>query len=91
MRIIEVIIEATYPIGVNTVVENHKEDPNKGEGDNKIITGASTKATMDNLITSVEAIVIITMAIIKAEVVMAVAEKPFQTPQSWERQLSRPQ
>ena len=50
MRIIEVIIEATDPIGVNTVVGNHKEDPNTGEGNNKTIIGANTKATADNLI-----------------------------------------
>ena len=73
MRIIEAIIEATDPIGVNTAVGNHIEDPNTGEGDNKTITGASTKATTDNLIPPVEAI-IITMAIIKAEVVVAMAE-----------------
>ena len=45
------------------------------EGDNKTVTGANTKATMDNLIPPVEAIIIITAAIIKAEVVMAVAER----------------
>ena len=74
MRIIEVIIEATHPIGVNTVVGNHIEDPNTGEGDNKTITGANTKATENNLIPPVEAIIIITMAIIEAGVVVAVAE-----------------
>ena len=37
MRIIEVIIKAVDPIGVNTAVGNHVEDPNKGEGDNKTI------------------------------------------------------
>ena len=74
MKIIEVIIEATDPTGVNTVVGNHIEDPNTGEGDNKIITGANTKATMENLIPLVEAIIIITMAIIEAEVVMAMVE-----------------
>ena len=74
MRIIEVIIEAADPIGVNTVVGNHIVDPNMGEGDNKTITGADIKATIDNLINSMEAIIIITMAIIKAEVVMVMAE-----------------
>ena len=74
MRIIEVIIEATDPTGVNTAVGNHIEDPNTGEGDNKTITGANTKATADNFIPPTEAIIIITMAIIEEEVVMAVAE-----------------
>ena len=59
--------------GVNKVAENQIEDPNKGEGDNKIITGAYTKATVDNLTHPVEVItIIITMVIIKAEVVVAV-------------------
>ena len=74
MRIIEVIIEVIDPIGVNTAVENHIEDPNTGEGDNKTITGANTKVTMDNLTPPSEAIVIITMAITEAEVVAAVEE-----------------
>ena len=74
MRIIQVIIEATDPIGINTVVGNHVEDPNIGEGDKKTITGANTKATVDNLIPPKEAIIIITMAIIKTEVVMAMVE-----------------
>ena len=74
MRIIEVILEAADPIGVNSVVGNHIEDPNTGEGDNKIIIGANTRATVDNLIPPTEAIIIITMAIIKAEVVVAMAE-----------------
>ena len=74
MRIIEVIIEAVDPIGVNTAVGNHKEDPNTGKGDNKTITGANTKATVDNLIPPMEAIIIITMAIIETEVVMSMAE-----------------
>ena len=74
MRIIEVIIEAADPIGINTVVGNHVKDPNTGEGDNKTITGANTKATVDNLIPPTEAIIIIAMAIIEAEVVMAMAE-----------------
>ena len=74
MRIIEVIIEDADPIGVNTVVGNHIEDPNIGEGDNKTITGANTKATTDNSTPPMEAIIIITMAIIKVEVVMAMVE-----------------
>ena len=56
------------------MVENHIEDPNIGEGDNKTITGANTKATTDNLIPPVEAIIMITMAIIEVEVVMAMEE-----------------
>ena len=56
------------------MVGNHIEDPNTGEGDNKTITGANTKATMDNLIPPTEAIIIITMAIVEAEVVEAMAE-----------------
>ena len=89
MRIIEVIIEAADPIGVNTAVGNHIEDPNIGEGDNKTITGANTKAAMNNLIPPMEAIIIIiTMAIIEAEVVVAMAEM-ISDPWSWERQLSR--
>ena len=87
MRIIEVIIEAADPIGVNTVVGNHIEDANIGEGDNKTITGANSKATMDNSTPPMEAIIIITMAIIKAEVAWW---NPFQTPWSWQSQLLRP-
>ena len=74
MRILEVIIEATDPTGVNTAVGNHIEDSNKGEGDNKTIIEANTKATVDNLIPPVEAIIISTMAIIGAKVVVAMAE-----------------
>ena len=74
MRVIEVIIEAADHVGINTVVGNHTEDPNIAEEDNKTITGANTKATMDNLTPPTEAIIIITMAIIEAEVVMAVVE-----------------
>ena len=45
MRIIEIIIEAADPKGVNTVVGNHIEDPNIGEGEAKIIiTMAITEA-----------------------------------------------
>ena len=70
----EVIIEVVDPIGVNTMVGNHIEDPNTGEGDNKTITGVNTKTTADNLIPPTEAIIIITMAIIEAEVVLAMEE-----------------
>ena len=74
MSIIEVIIEAADPIGVNTAVGNQKEDRNIGEGDNKTITGANTKVTTDNLTPPLEVIIIITMATIEAEVVMAMEE-----------------
>ena len=73
-RTIQVIIETIGPIGANIAVRNHIEDSNKGEGDNKTIIEANIKATVDNLIPPTEAIIIITMAIIKAEVVMAVVE-----------------
>ena len=42
MRIIEVIID---PTGANIVVESHIEGLSRGEGDNKIIIEANTKAT----------------------------------------------
>ena len=71
MRIIEVIIEVVDPTGANIVVESHIEGLSKGEGDNKIIIEANTKATADNLILSVVAITIITMVIIEAEVAVA--------------------
>ena len=72
MRIIEVTIEAVDTTGANIVVESHIEGLSKEEGDNKIITEANTKATMDNLIPPVAAIIIIIiMAIIEAEVAMA--------------------
>ena len=74
MRYIEVTIEAIDPIEVNIAVGNNTEDPSIGEGDNTIIIEANTKATADNLITPAEAIIIITMAIIEAEVVVAVVE-----------------
>ena len=75
MRNIEVIIEATDLIGVNAYgVSQHIEDPNIGKGDNKTIPGANTKATADNLIPPTEAIIIISLAIIEAEVVVAVVE-----------------
>ena len=71
MRIIEVTIEAADPTGVNIVVESHIEGLSKGEGDKKIITEANTKATVDNLIPPVVAIIIIIMAITEAEVAVA--------------------
>ena len=71
-RIIEVTIEVTDPTGANIVKESHIEGLNKGEGDNKIIIDVNTKATTDNLIPPMVAIIIITMAIIEAEVGMAV-------------------
>ena len=73
MRIIEVTIEAVDPTGANIAVENHIEVLSKGEGDNKIIIEANTKAIADNLIPPMAAIIIIIMAIIKVEVTMAVA------------------
>ena len=71
MRIMEVTIEAVDPTEANIVVERQIEGLNKGEGDNKIIIEANTKATVDNSILPVVAIIIITMAIIEAEVDMA--------------------
>ena len=71
MRIIEVTTEAADPTGANIVVENNIEVLNKGEGDNKIIIEANTKVTVDNLIPPMVVIIIIIMAIIKAEVAMA--------------------
>ena len=56
------------------MVENHTEDPNIGERDNKTITGANTKTTVDNLTPPKEAIVIITVAVIETEVVIAMVE-----------------
>ena len=74
MRIIQVIIEAANPTGVNkAVAENLTEVPNKGEGDSKTIIGANTKATTDNSMPPMEAItIIIITVIIKEEVDMAV-------------------
>ena len=55
------------------MAENLIEDSNRGEGDNKTITGANTKATVDNLTPPMEAItIIIIMVIIKAELDVAV-------------------
>ena len=69
VRIIEVTIEGADPIGANVMVESHIEGLSKGEGDNKIITEANTKATTNNLIPPMVAIII--MAIIEAEVAVA--------------------
>ena len=74
IRIIEVTIEAVDPTGANIVVDNHIEVVNKGERDNKIIIEANTKATMDNLIPLMVAIIIIIMVIIEAEVAVAMVE-----------------
>ena len=64
IRIIEATIEAIDPTGANIAVESHIEGLSKGEGDNKIITEANTKATMDNLIPPKVAIIIIIVEII---------------------------
>ena len=72
MRIIEVIIEAVDLKGANIVVETHIEGLSKGEGDNKIIIEANTKATKDNLIPLMVVVTIITMAIIEVEVAVAI-------------------
>ena len=72
MRIMEVIVEAIDPIGAYIMLEGHIEGLNKGEGDNKIIIEANSRTTMDSLTLLIVAIIIITMAIIKAEVAMAV-------------------
>ena len=71
MRITEITVEAADPIGANIMVEGHIEGLNIGEGDNKIIIEANSRATVDSLILLVVAI-IITMAIIKAEVAVSV-------------------
>ena len=74
MRITEVTTEAVDPKRANTVVVNHIEVPSIGERDNKIIMEANTKVTTDNSIPSTEAIIINIMAIIEAEVVVAVVK-----------------
>ena len=71
-RIIEVILEAVDPTGANIMVESHIKGLSKGEGDNKIITEANSKGTVDSLILLMVAIIIITTAIIEVEVAMAV-------------------
>ena len=70
----EVTTEAVDPTGVNTAVGNYIEVLSKGEGDNKIIIEANTKATVDSLIPPLEAIIIIIVAIIEAEVAMVMEE-----------------
>ena len=72
MRIIVVTVEDVDPMGANIMVEGHIEGLSKGKGDNKIITEANVKATMDSLILLLVAIIIITMAIIEAAVAMVV-------------------
>ena len=73
MRITEIIAEATDHIGVNKVAEGHLEDPNNGEGDNKTITGANARITVDNLTPPMESITItIIIVIIEAEMDMTV-------------------
>ena len=70
--IIEVIVEAANHTGVNMVAENPVEGPNRGEGNNKTITGVNTKATADNLTPLMEAITtIIIIVITKEDVDMA--------------------
>ena len=64
------IIEPTY----NIAVENYTEVLSKGEGDSKIIIEANIKATADNLILSMAAIMIIIIAIIEVKVAMAMEE-----------------
>ena len=71
MRIIEVIAEAIDHTGANIKAEGHIEGLSKGQGDNKIIIESNSKATMDSLIILMVAIIIITMAIIEAEVAVA--------------------
>ena len=73
MRIIEVTTKAVDPTGANIAVENHIEVLSKGEGDSKIIIEVNIKATADNLIPPMAAIIII-MAIIEVEVAMAMEE-----------------
>ena len=69
--IIEVTIEAIYPTEANIVVESHIEGLSRGEGDNKVIIEANTRATADNLTPPMVAITIIIIAIIEVEVAVA--------------------
>ena len=71
------------------MVESHIEGLSKGEGDNKIIIEANTKATMDNLTPLMVAITIITMAITEVEVAMAMVVTIIDHVVA-ERQLQRP-
>ena len=72
MRIIGVIIEAVYPIGVNIITGDHTEGLSKGEADNKVTIEANFKATTGNLIIPVVAIIIITTVIIVVKVAVDV-------------------
>ena len=89
MRIKEVTAEAIDPTGANTGVESHIKVLSKGEGNNKITAEVNTKATVDNLIPPVAAIIIITMAIIKVGWLW-LWWKLLQTLWSQKRQLLRP-
>ena len=71
IRTIEVTIEVADPTGANIAAESHIKGLSKGEGDNKIITEANDKATMDNLTPLMVAILLITIAIIKVEEAVA--------------------
>ena len=71
MKIIEVTVGAVDPTGANIMVEGHIKGLSKGEGGNKIIIEANSKATVDSLILLVVAITIITLAIIEVELAMA--------------------
>ena len=68
MKIMEVTVEAVDPIGANIMAEGHIEGINKWEGDNKITIEANSRAMVDSLVLLMVAIIIITMAVIKAEV-----------------------
>ena len=65
MRIIEGAYRGQYS------GKSHIEGLSKKEGNNKIITEANTKATWENLFPPMVAIIIIVMAIIEAEVAVA--------------------
>ena len=71
MKIIEVTVEAVDSIGANIMLEGHIEGLNKGKGDNKIIIEANSRAPVDSLILLMVAIIIVTVAIIEAEVTVA--------------------
>ena len=82
-------MEVIDPTGANIVAESHMEGVCKGEGDNKIITEANIKATVDNLTPLMVATIIITIAIIKVEEAMAMVATIIDT-WSQKRPLSRP-
>ena len=71
MRIIEVTVEAIDPIGANIILEDHIKGFNKRKGDNKIIIEANSRASADSLTLPMLALIIITVAIIEAEVAVA--------------------